>query len=64
MLTHGAQVNAKDAYGATALDWTVRQNADRELIKLLLDYGADQNTAKSGLTCLIHDCPQKGTNII
>jgi ankyrin repeat protein len=47
----GADVNAQNAFGSTALMWSV---SDPAKVRLLLDHGAQVNTAaKSGRTALI-----------
>ena len=43
MLLHGAQVNTQDASGRTALYWSITHLANKNVIKLLLDYGANPN---------------------
>jgi ankyrin repeat protein len=51
LVDHGADVNAQNAFGSTALMWSV---TDSRKVRLLLDHGADVNqTAKSGRTALI-----------
>lgn len=51
LLDHGADVNAQNAFGSTALMWSVSEPAK---VRLLLDHGADVNIiAKSGRTALI-----------
>jgi ankyrin repeat protein len=51
LLAEGAQVNAQNAFGSTALMWSV---TDARKVRLLLDHGADVNqVAKSGYTALI-----------
>lgn len=51
LLDRGADVNAQNAYGSTALMWSV---SDPAKVRLLLDHGAQVNTtAKSGRTALI-----------
>jgi len=51
LLAVGAQVNAQNAFGSTALMWSV---TDARKVRLLLDHGADVNiVAKSGYTALI-----------
>ena len=51
LVDHGAVVNAQNAFGSTALMWSV---PDPKKVRLLLDHGADVNkTAKSGRTPLI-----------
>ncbi len=51
LIDRGADVNAQNAFGSTALMWSV---ADPAKVRLLLDHGADVNlTAKSGRTALI-----------
>ncbi|MBV9508189.1 MAG: ankyrin repeat domain-containing protein [Acidobacteriia bacterium] len=51
LLEHHAEVNAQNAFGSTALIWSV---ADRRKVRLLLDHGADPNkAARSGRTALI-----------
>lgn len=51
LIERGAEVNAQNAFGSTALMWSV---ADSAKVQLLLDHGADVNlVAKSGRTALI-----------
>jgi ankyrin repeat protein len=51
LIERGADVNAQNAFGSTALMWSV---SDPAKVRLLLDHGADVNTvAKSGRTALI-----------
>ncbi len=51
LLDRGADVNAQNAFGSTALMWSV---SDAAKVRLLLDHGAQVNTAaKSGRTALI-----------
>ncbi len=51
LLDRGADVNAQNAFGSTALMWSV---SDPAKVRLLLDRGAQVNTAaKSGRTALI-----------
>jgi N-acyl-D-amino-acid deacylase len=51
LIEHGADVNAQNAFGSTALMWS---GADAAKVRLLLDHGADVNkTAKSGRTALM-----------
>jgi ankyrin repeat protein len=51
LIDHGADVNAKNTAGATALMWSV---TDPKKVRLLLDHGADVNVAsRSGRTALI-----------
>jgi ankyrin repeat protein len=51
LLDRGADVNAQNAFGSTALMWSV---SDAAKIRLLLDHGAQVNTAaNSGRTALI-----------
>ena len=51
LLDRGADVNAQNAFGSTALMWSV---SDPDKVRLLLDRGAQVNTAaKSGRTALI-----------
>ncbi len=51
LLDRGADVNAQNAFGSTALMWSV---ADAAKVRLLLDHGAQVNmAAKSGRTALI-----------
>jgi ankyrin repeat protein len=51
LIEHGSDVNAQNAFGSTALMWSVD---DPKKVRLLLDHGADVNkTAKSGRTALI-----------
>jgi ankyrin repeat protein len=51
LIDRGADVNAQNAFGSTALMWSV---ADPGKVRLLLDHGAQVNTAaKSGRTALI-----------
>jgi len=53
LLDQGADVNAKDKAGQTALYVAVQQNKNTDSIKLLLDKGADINTKdKVGRTAL------------
>ena len=51
LVDRGADVNAQNAFGSTALMWSV---SDPAKVRLLLDHGAQVNTAaKSGRTALI-----------
>jgi len=51
LIDHGADVNAQNAFGSTALMWSV---SDPARVRLLLDHGAQVNTvARSGRTALI-----------
>jgi len=51
LIERGADVNAQNAFGSTALMWSV---PDPAKVRLLLDHGANVNlTAKSGRTALI-----------
>ena len=51
LLDRGADVNAQNAFGSTALMWSV---PDPAKVRLLLDHGAHVNlTARSGRTALI-----------
>lgn len=51
LLDRGADVNAQNAFGSTALMWSVSDSAK---VRLLLDHGAQVNTvARSGRTALI-----------
>ena len=51
LVDRGADVNAQNAFGSTALMWSV---PDPAKVRLLLDHGAQVNTtAKSGRTALI-----------
>ena len=51
LIDRGADVNAQNAFGSTALMWSV---SDPAKVRLLLDHGAQVNTAaKSGRTALI-----------
>jgi ankyrin repeat protein len=51
LLEHGAEVNAQNAFGSTALMWSV---SDPRKVRLLLDHGADVNkVARTGRTALI-----------
>jgi ankyrin repeat protein len=51
LLDRGADVNAQNAFGSTALMWSV---TDAAKVRLLLDHGAQLNTAaRSGRTALI-----------
>jgi ankyrin repeat protein len=51
LIDRGADVNARNAFGSTALMWSV---ADPNRVRLLLDHGAEVNTvARSGRTALI-----------
>jgi ankyrin repeat protein len=51
LLDRGADVNAQNAFGSTALMWSV---TDAAKVRLLLDHGAQVNTtARSGRTALI-----------
>src|SRR5690349_2198908 len=51
LIDRGADVNAQNAFGSTALMWSA---ADPAKVRLLLEHGADANTAaKSGRTALI-----------
>jgi ankyrin repeat protein len=46
LIDRGADVNARNAFGSTALMWSV---SDQAKVRLLLEHGADVNTAaKSG----------------
>jgi ankyrin repeat protein len=51
LIDHGADVNAQNDFGSTALMWSV---SDPSKVRLLLDHGAQVNlTARSGRTALI-----------
>lgn len=51
LVDRGADVNRQNAFGSTALMWSV---SDPAKVRLLLDHGADVNiTARSGRTALI-----------
>jgi ankyrin repeat protein len=51
LIDHGADVNAQNDFGSTALMWSV---SDPAKVRLLLDHGAQVNTvARSGRTALI-----------
>ena len=51
LIDRRADVNAKNAYGSTALMWSV---TDPKKVRLLLDHGADVNvSSRSGRTALI-----------
>jgi ankyrin repeat protein len=51
LIERGADVNTQNAFGSTALMWSV---SDPAKVRLLLDHGADVNmVAKSGRTALI-----------
>jgi ankyrin repeat protein len=51
LVERGADVNLQNAFGSTALMWSV---SDPKKVRLLLDHGADVNkVAKSGRTALI-----------
>ncbi len=51
LLDRGADVNAQNAFGSTALMWSV---SDAAKVRLLLDHGAEVSTAaRSGRTALI-----------
>jgi len=51
LIDRGADVNAQNAFGSTALMWSA---SDPAKVRLLLDHGAEVNTvAKSGRTALI-----------
>jgi len=50
LLNEGADVNARDVYGATPLMWAANANiGDPLIVKLLIDAGADVN---AGLECM------------
>ncbi len=52
LLDHGADMDARNLRGESALGWAARQ-ADSEMVKLLIERGADVNTrTKSGFTPL------------
>ena len=55
LLTHGANVNARDAHGQTALMWAAARN-NGEAIRVLVEFGGDINirTSRSepGKTCV------------
>ena len=54
LIDHGADVNAQNAFGSTALMWSA---SDPAKVRLLLDHGAQVNTAaRSGRTALIVAC--------
>ena len=51
LIEHGADVNAQNAFGSTALMWSA---SDAQKVRLLLDHGADvNNVSKSGRTALM-----------
>jgi ankyrin repeat protein len=51
LINRGANVNAKDGFGMTSLMWA-SYNGDVELVKLLLEKGADKNIEVKGQTAL------------
>src|SRR5262245_25084398 len=54
LLARGVDVNKPDVTGRTALHWAV-DNADMELVLLLLEQGADPNAyTRSGLCVLVY----------
>ncbi len=51
LIDHGADVNARNAFGSTALMWSA---TDLEKVRLLVEHGADVNIAsKAGRTALL-----------
>ena len=51
LIDHGADVNARNAFGSTALMWSA---TDLEKIRLLVEHGTDVNVAsKAGRTALL-----------
>ena len=52
-IASGVDINARDKYGHTALMYAVKHNENPEIIKTLLDAGADKAKPGEGLTVLM-----------
>ena len=56
LIDRGADVNRQNAFGSTALMWSV---SDAAKVRVLLDHGAQVNTAaRSGRTAFVQSTPQ------
>jgi len=63
-LTGGADVNAKDAFGRTALD-AASQRGDLDVVQALLAKGADVNAKdNNGLTALMLASPSGRVDVV
>ncbi|UCF80045.1 MAG: ankyrin repeat domain-containing protein [Acidobacteriota bacterium] len=64
LLEQGADVNAKDEYGGTALMWAARKG-HTEMVNALIDAGADVNAKmKGGWTALMFAAGEGYTGIV
>ena len=64
LIEKGADLNAIDKYGYTALIWACRNN-NIEIVKLLIEKGADINAKNFiGYTALIWACRNNNTEVI
>jgi ankyrin repeat protein len=62
----GADVNVKNKYGDTALIATIdRTSIDKDIVKLLIDNGANVNdTDRDGFTALMHAAKKGDKDIV
>ena len=55
LMAHGSLITDRDAYGGTALIYTVRYARMPDAVKLLIDHGVDVNAKdRSGNTALFY----------